>query len=278
MLIKRIITALIAIPLLLLIIVWGGTQLFLIIIMLAGGFALIEFYTMTLRTSGFLKIPGLVMGMCLLWCIHHYHDYLACDGTRYGGGPVMLLIALPTLGTMLYLLMQFMVYPRRLMGKGNIFMMLTGILYICLFLSYLILLYHGAQGTKWVLFLVLVLWCGDSGAYGAGRWLGKHFLAPQVSPRKTIEGACGGIALSLCAAGAAQVTFFNHLSITQALWLGLIISLAGLVGDLCESTIKRQCGVKDSGTILPGHGGMLDRIDSLLFVAPLTYYYKLLIA
>jgi len=174
--------------------------------------------------------------------------------------------------------MQFIVYPRKLMGNAELPTMLIGILYICLFLSYLILLNNGTAGKRWILFLLLVLWCGDSGAYATGRLLGKHLLSPLVSPKKTIEGALGCIALSLCAACAGQMLFFNDLAIGHALLLGLGIALAGQLGDLCESTLKRHSGIKDSGTLLPGHGGMLDRIDSLLFVAPLAYYYKVLIA
>jgi len=276
-LIKRIITALIAIPLLIALITWGGQQLFLIIIMLTAGCALLEFYNMTLRISVFRKMLGLAFGLCLVWCMQHYHQYLSLDGTHYESSLLYLLITLPTLVTFSILLLQFSVYPRKLMGNAELPIMLIGILYICLFLSYLILLHNATAGKRWIVFLLLVLWCGDSGAYVTGRLLGKHPLSPLVSPKKTIEGALGCIVLSLCAAGATQMLFFNDLAISHALLLGLGIALAGQLGDLCESTIKRHSGIKDSGTLLPGHGGMLDRIDSLLFVAPLAYYYKVLI-
>jgi phosphatidate cytidylyltransferase len=128
-------------------------------------------------------------------------------------------------------------------------------------------------GESLVLFLAVVTWASDTGAYYAGTLWGKHLLLPSVSPKKTIEGLLGGLALAVSAALLAQWGFASQLSLSDALILGVLVTGMGLLGDLFESVIKRRTGVKDSGGILPGHGGMLDRLDSLLFTAPTFYYY-----
>jgi len=123
------------------------------------------------------------------------------------------------------------------------------------------------------LFLAVVTWASDSAAYYAGTLWGKHPLMPSISPKKTYEGLLGGLMGAIAAAVLAQIWFASELSWTDAVVLGILLTLTGLAGDLFESAIKRRAGVKDSGGILPGHGGMLDRIDSLLFTAPTFYYY-----
>lgn len=124
----------------------------------------------------------------------------------------------------------------------------------------------------WLMLLTAVcVWATDSAAYLVGRSLGKHKLAPALSPNKTIEGSLGGL-IGGIAAGAAFAAWI-HLGITQGLIVGLIAAVAGQSGDLFESALKREAGIKDFGRILPGHGGVLDRFDSLLFVAPLAYCY-----
>lgn len=118
----------------------------------------------------------------------------------------------------------------------------------------------------------------DTGAYYVGRTLGRHKLAPRVSPGKTIEGAIGGFAMAILTGYICRLIFFNEIPISHALALGGAIGVIGQIGDLAESLLKRGAGVKDSGNLLPGHGGMLDRIDSILFCAPLLYYYSRLFA
>jgi phosphatidate cytidylyltransferase len=129
-------------------------------------------------------------------------------------------------------------------------------------------------GGEWlVLFLAVVTWASDIGAYYAGTLWGKHPLLPSISPKKTVEGVLGGLVLAVGVAFLAQQWFTSELSLADAVILGVLLTIAGLLGDLFESMIKRRTGVKDSGGILPGHGGMLDRLDSLLFTAPTFYYY-----
>ncbi|MFL6245485.1 MAG: phosphatidate cytidylyltransferase [Thermoanaerobaculia bacterium] len=133
------------------------------------------------------------------------------------------------------------------------------------------------EGYKLVFFLLLVVWVGDSGAYYVGKQFGKHKLSPRISPKKTIEGLAGGITASIIAAIVAHCTFFPKFPLLHAIIAGVILSFAGVIGDLAESMWKRSAAVKDSGTLIPGHGGFLDRFDSILFTAPILYCYWTLI-
>jgi phosphatidate cytidylyltransferase len=129
------------------------------------------------------------------------------------------------------------------------------------------------EGSKLVFFLLLVVWLGDSGAYYVGKTFGKHKLSPRISPKKTVEGLAGGIAASVITAVVIHLTFFKAFPLVHAIIAGVILSFAGVVGDLAESMWKRSAAVKDSGTLIPGHGGFLDRFDSILFTAPILYTY-----
>jgi phosphatidate cytidylyltransferase len=129
--------------------------------------------------------------------------------------------------------------------------------------------------THLLSFFFLVLMGSDTGAYYTGRALGRHKLAPTVSPGKTWEGAAGGMLASLGMAALAHYWFFPELSLSAALPLAAVMNVLGVVGDLTESALKRGANAKDAAQILPGHGGLLDRLDSLLFNAPLIYYFAL---
>ena len=132
---------------------------------------------------------------------------------------------------------------------------------------------HENLSTHLLGFFFLVLMGSDTGAYYTGRALGKHKLAPTVSPGKTWEGAAGGMAASLLMAALAHYWFFPELSLRAALPLAAVMNVLGVAGDLTESALKRGAGAKDAASFLPGHGGFLDRLDSLLFNAPLLYYF-----
>lgn len=146
-------------------------------------------------------------------------------------------------------------------------------LYIGLTLSTLVLTRALPSGEWLIVFIALVTWASDIGAYYAGTLWGRHLIAPSISPKKSIEGLAGGLVLAMAVALLGQVWLAPQLTMLHALMLGFLMTGTGLVGDLCESAMKRAVGVKDSGAILPGHGGMLDRMDSLLFTAPTFYYY-----
>ncbi len=128
----------------------------------------------------------------------------------------------------------------------------------------------------WLAIALLGTWICDTGAYFVGRAWGKHRFFPQISPKKTLEGAIGGFVTGVIAVALLGYGLVR-LNIAVGLILGVLIVLAATFGDLAESVIKRQVGVKDSGQIIPGHGGMLDRLDSLMFVTPLVYCFAQII-
>jgi phosphatidate cytidylyltransferase len=153
----------------------------------------------------------------------------------------------------------------------------VGRYFICLWwvglLAFLPLLRRLDDGLAWVFVVLVISWCGDTGGYFAGKYFGKNQLYPLVSPKKTWEGVAGGVLLATIGLFVVREVALPALSVVDVLVLGPSCCVAGVVGDLSESLLKRAYGVKDSGTIMPGHGGLLDRIDSVLFVAPLLYAY-----
>lgn len=151
--------------------------------------------------------------------------------------------------------------------------LVLGVFYVSWLLGHLILLRNLAGGEYLIFFVFLVTWSCDTGAYYAGRLLGQRPLAPQVSPNKTVEGAMGGMVGCLSSAVLARWWFLPDLSLQDAVGLGLLLGILSQLGDLTESMFKRSAGVKDSGRLLPAHGGILDKVDSLTFTAPAFYYY-----
>lgn len=129
------------------------------------------------------------------------------------------------------------------------------------------------QGPRLVFFLLLVVWLGDAGAYYVGKRFGKRKLSPRISPKKTVEGLVGGVLMSIVTVTVIHFTFFRDFALLHAIIIGIILSVSGVIGDLAESMWKRSAAVKDSGTLIPGHGGFLDRFDSILFTAPILYIY-----
>jgi phosphatidate cytidylyltransferase len=150
-------------------------------------------------------------------------------------------------------------------------------LYIPLLLMHLVMLRQIAYGVEWLLVIMLIVMTNDSAAYYTGSTFGKHRMYPLVSPKKSVEGALGGLAGSMCGTLLAKFTFFPQLTLMDALLTAVFIGVLGQAGDLFESLLKRSFGVKDSGSIIPGHGGVLDRLDSIIFAAPATYYYAIYI-
>ena len=149
----------------------------------------------------------------------------------------------------------------------------TGCLYGGLGLAPIAALRVGPSGLQWVISALVITWANDTLAYFAGRLLGRHKLFPSVSPNKTWEGFAGGLVGSVGGMFVTRAVAFPGLAVTDCWVLGLVGGVVGPLGDLCESMLKRAYGVKDSGAIIPGHGGLLDRVDALLFNAPAVYVY-----
>ncbi|MEE4608160.1 MAG: phosphatidate cytidylyltransferase [Desulfobacteraceae bacterium] len=149
-----------------------------------------------------------------------------------------------------------------------------GSVYLALPLALIVLMRQGQDGAAWVFWLLLMAFCGDIGAFYAGSYLGRHKLCLAVSPKKTIEGALGGLGASALIGAIFKALFLAHLPWDTTLALFLAIGITAPLGDLFESMLKRAGHIKDSGVILPGHGGMLDRIDALIFAAPVAYLFN----
>lgn len=158
---------------------------------------------------------------------------------------------------------------------GNLVMTIFPVIFLGLLLGYIVALrgLPGEDGHDLPFLLLLIVWTADTGAYYGGRGFGRRPLAPEISPRKTQEGAACGIVSGLAAAFLARAWFIHRLGVVDCLVLGLLLPTVGVAGDLLESSLKRWAGAKDSGRMIPGHGGILDRIDALLLAAPVLFYY-----
>lgn len=152
-----------------------------------------------------------------------------------------------------------------------------GLVYIFLPLACLVLLRCRPEGVTWIFFVVFVVFLGDVGAFYVGTYLGRRKLAPFISPGKSVEGALGGLAANIAVAIVFKTLFLPWLPTLHTALFAVAVGIAGQIGDLFESELKRRAKIKDSGGILPGHGGMLDRIDALLFASPVAYGFNLFI-
>ncbi len=166
-------------------------------------------------------------------------------------------------------------FSKMLTGIG---VTLLGIFYVAFLGGFLVSMRVGFENTAnlsthLLAYFFLVTFGSDAGAYFAGRSLGKHKLAPAISPGKTVEGLIGGIIAAAAFAALSTWWFFPELPYVWSIPLACVIAIVGVLGDLCESAMKRGSGTKDAASILPGHGGLLDRLDSLLFGAPILYYF-----
>lgn len=148
-----------------------------------------------------------------------------------------------------------------------------GVCYVNWLLGHALWLRTLGNGVEWILLLVWVTWIGETAAYLVGSAVGRHKLAPAISPKKTVEGALAQLVVSPLAALAADAWFAPSLSGWEPVAVGLVLGVVGQVGDLVESLLKRSVGTKDTGRLIPGHGGILDRVDGLLFNTPVLFYY-----
>lgn len=264
---KRILSALVGLPILGFL-VWHGGLPFLLFTIGVIIVSLFEFYDM-LRSKGIrtLRITGVIFAIVLSLCAYW-------GKTEYMNASLTFILVL-------FLSLQLIAREPKA-SVANLSNTMLGVLYIGWLFSYLLVLRRLPMGREYLFMVLSIAWIGDSGAYIIGTKWGKHKLIPRISPKKSLEGAVGGLCFSLLAALLARWFFitpwasrwFNlDLHIIHYIVLGVLLGAVGQLGDLAESLLKRDAKVKDSGGVIPGHGGLLDVIDSLLFAAPVMYYY-----
>ncbi|MCG3176208.1 MAG: hypothetical protein MOGMAGMI_01154 [Candidatus Omnitrophica bacterium] len=226
------------------------------------GLALFEFLAL-LRQGGIpvYRVFGMSMGLLIPAIV-----YMEYGGTQ--SGEILFLV----LGCLFLFVMEFFRKdnPQSLIG---ISLTLFGILYVSWFLSFLIKIRFLYGGAIWCGYLLIVTKACDIGAYSVGTLFGRNTLVPHVSPRKTLEGLAGGIALSVLSSVALGPYLPRPLALPHLIVLGALIAVVGQIGDLSESLMKRFCQARDSGRFLPGMGGFLDAVDSVLFTAPIFYFH-----
>ncbi len=277
---QRFLVAVVAVPILLVILHYHRPEPTWALIFAASLLAMREFFGMTLPAED--RVPALVLGgiasAAFYWLdpgalTISWSDAPAALGrlTVEGGA---LAAAFAVVGTGLYYLFRFRDIPS---VAGRYAATVTGIVYAGFLTTYLakLKLVDPYAGGDTVLIVLVVAWLADTGGYFAGRFLGKTKLYEAVSPKKTWAGAWGGIAGSVVGVIALKLIHAHFLSWADVFLISIPGGILGQLGDLTESLIKRSVGVKDSGALLPGHGGLLDRIDAVLFIAPYVYAYLL---
>jgi phosphatidate cytidylyltransferase len=262
---KRWITGLVTLPLIILLISKGGSFLFAIFISFACIIALWEYFRIVFHTRGsanqsLITILGFFTAPFIIWA-SYINSFKILLSILTFNLIISALISIPKF--------KFDSYVSEIVTKQ-----VMGIIYIPLFISYLVLIRNGVNGISWTCFLLFIVFSGDIGAFYIGSYFGRHKLCPAISPNKTIEGAAGGLVANLLVGSLFKYFFMPLLPWGLSLLLFLVIGVSGQVGDLFESELKRGGNVKDSGVLLPGHGGVLDRIDALLFAAPVAYLFK----
>jgi phosphatidate cytidylyltransferase len=260
---KRWITGLSVLPFIIFLVYKGGV-FFSTLVSAAGLLALWEYYRIVLgaktrRLSGIILLWGYAIGFALIWAA-----YLR------GSDFTLSLLALNLLVIALISMFQFK-------SDRSVLEVITGqlqgIIYIPVLLSFLILIRESSTGMIWLFILLAIIFAGDTSAYYVGSYFGRHKLTPAISPGKTIEGSIGGLGANLIVGTVGKSFFLPELPWGTSILFFITVGIAGQLGDLFESELKRSSGIKDSSNILPGHGGILDRIDALLFAAPVAYIF-----
>ncbi len=271
--VKRWITAIVLIPLVVYLILASANWFFALFICLVSCVALYEYYRIVLHVSGisfFTVIPlaGFLTGAAIVLVAMTGSFEIIC-----------LLISCIFIFSGAGALCQ---YKRRPDAMNRVVMQVIGMVYLALPFAMVVRLHQDPRGNTWILLLLILVFAGDTGAFYAGTFFGKHKLLPQVSPGKTIEGGFGGM-LATVGIGCLLNLVLPHLpwglDLSRFPWglallFFVVVSICGQAGDLFESLLKREAGLKDSGVIFPGHGGLLDRIDAVLFAVPIVYLFK----
>ncbi|MGM0507917.1 MAG: phosphatidate cytidylyltransferase [Fusobacteriota bacterium] len=261
----RVLVAIIFIPLLIYIMLMGNWS-FLLFVEVVIGFSLYEFYRiLNNKDIKVYKKTGILIALLIPLANYSEEFGIFIDkDIQY----LMIII------TIMFFIIRQVFFGEIKDAIERISYTVFGVLYVGLMFSHIIFIKNIPNGRYWLLALFLLIWASDSAAYFVGINFGKNKLAPKISPNKSIEGAIGGIVAPVLSMLIMNyILHFFDIGIYHTIIIGLLVGVFGELGDLAESLFKREFEVKDSGSILLGHGGMLDRFDSLLFVIPVLYYY-----
>ncbi len=259
---KRLLTSAVALPLLALIILKGGRTGFALLVGFTAAVGLMEYHALFLpEETPAAKGIGLILGLAVIGSFY----------TKDIGAPSGILV-LAFLGSAVVCLVRSKPGDSMAVVLNR---QLTGFVYVPFLLGHLILVRDWNKGVIWIFFVLAVLFAGDTAAYYVGKAFGRHKLSPNISPGKTVEGALGGLVANLIVGTLFKKYWLPEFSWGLCIGLVVLLGVVGQVGDLVESMLKRSVDLKDSGSFFPGHGGVLDRIDGLLFAAPTLYYFKI---
>ncbi len=257
MLRARVLSALVAIPILL-IVIWFGDPWYSLVVAGCAVWGALEFYRLA---------PGPQVRPLVLFGV--LGTTLFVLNARADGAYTAPLVSAVVLFSLIWLLFRFQVEG----AFSNWLWTLGGMLYVGWLLSYFVLLRDLDEGREWVLLALFSIFAVDTCAFFVGRAWGRHKLAPAISPGKSWEGAVAGLGGGLAASVVLALILRLPMTWWQAIFLGLVVSVFAQLGDLSESLLKRSAGVKDAGKLIPGHGGILDRLDSIVFAIVVVYYY-----
>jgi len=262
--IKRWISGVIAVPILFAIIFYGSEVVFTAFITIIILGAVIEYNRMAFN-GGFTweKWEGLIVALLIPLAAF--------------SGDIRIVFAVITFSVLGIFIVSLLRINNRSFDIVPVSKLVLGLMYIPFMLSHFILLRISQDGALWIFFVLVLAFSGDIAAFYVGRTIGKKKLMPLISPGKTVEGTIGLLIGSILGCVLFRSFFYQTISIFHAVILGLLGGILGQLGDLCESAVKRTSGVKDSGSLVLGHGGLLDRLDCLIFIAPFVYYYKLFV-
>lgn len=260
---KRILTAAILIPIVWVVIKVSPLWIFTLAAsaVIAGG--VIEIYSLlALRETAPFRVLGVTATVAVVWSFSGLVPHL---------DPILPLAALAVLTPVVSFWLRSDAEAMLKTSTSTLFPVMT----VGLTLAYMVALRSvpGETGPDLMLLAVVCVTFSDTGAFYVGSSVGRHRMAPRLSPKKSWEGALGGLAAAAVGGLLAHFWFFQDLSLFHAIVLGLLLGSAGILGDLAESMVKRATGAKDSSRLLPGHGGLMDRLDSMMFASPALYYY-----
>lgn len=261
---RRILTALVLVPLVVALVLWGPSYLLVAVQLLITLAGLWEFFRLAEAAAGVqpLRIPGYMFAAAIV--------------------PLSLSRSLPQgMVTVTALFLMVMLTAAMLPGRSladylkSVSATLLGVLYVAAPLSLLVWVCLQTDGPYWTLFTLIVIWVSDTAAFFAGSAFGRHKSSPRISPNKTWEGTAASFGAALWVGLLYALFFWEGDRPWELIVFAALLNIAGQLGDLAESALKRSAGVKDSSQLIPGHGGVLDRIDALLFAAPVLWYYWL---